>query len=59
MQYFITPVSLIHFRGKDLHVPMAEGNTGKYSRVLKEWLFEIKYGAIEHPWAVVVEERSI
>ena len=59
LQYFITPVSLIQFRGKHLHIPLAEGNTGKYSRVLKEWLFAIKYGPIEHPWAVDVEERSI
>ncbi|KAL8825839.1 MAG: hypothetical protein Q9191_004168 [Dirinaria sp. TL-2023a] len=57
--YFITPVSLIRFRGKDLCIPMAEGNTGKNARILKEWLFAIKYGPIEHPWAVVVDERSI
>lgn len=56
--YYITPVSLIHFRGKDLRIPMAEGNIGKYSRILKEWLFAIKYGPIEHPWAKVVEEKS-
>ena len=35
---------MIHFRGKDLEIPLAEGTTGKYALVLKSWLKNIMYG---------------
>ena len=54
--FFIAPVGLIHFRGKDLEVPMQEGNTGVYTRQVKQWLMEIMYGEEQHEWGVVVDE---
>ena len=50
------PITLIHFRGKDLHIPTADEN---YSTKLKQWLMDIMYGDEQHEWGVVVEERSL
>ena len=56
-QYFIMPISLIHYRGTDLHLPVADDN---YGSRLKQWLVDIMYGNESHEWGVVVEEeRSI
>lgn len=41
LQFFIAPVSYIHFRGKDLEVPLAS----------------IMYGREQHEWGVVVYEE--
>lgn len=54
--FFIAPVSLIHFRGEDLVVPTEEGESGVYTRVVKEWLVNIMYGKETHEWGVVVDE---
>ncbi|KAK5110734.1 hypothetical protein LTR62_005611 [Meristemomyces frigidus] len=55
--FFIASVGLIHFRGKDLVVPTMEGESGIYTRVIKEWLVDIMYGREEHEWGVVVGEE--
>lgn len=57
LQFFIAPVSSIHFRGKDLEIPMSEGVTGKYAAILKTYLTNIMYGREDHEWGVVVNER--
>lgn len=59
MQYFITSVSEIHFRGKDLEIPLSEGGSGKYAALLKMWLRSIMYGKEEHEWGVVVDETPL
>lgn len=56
--FFIAPVGWIHFRGKDLEVPMEEGSTGVYTRQIKQWLMDIMYGNEAHEWGVVVEEEA-
>lgn len=56
LQYFIMPISLIHYRGTDLHIPFADDN---YGSKLKQWLMDIMYGAESHEWGVVVQERSL
>ena len=50
------PISLIHYRGTDLHLPVADDN---YGTKLKHWLMAIMYGDESHEWGVVVEERSL
>ncbi|KAK3109941.1 hypothetical protein LTR53_016285 [Teratosphaeriaceae sp. CCFEE 6253] len=55
--FFIAPVGLIHFRGKDIEVPI-DGESGVYARLLKQWLSNIMYGKQDHEWGVVVEERA-
>ena len=50
------PIALIHFRGKDLHIPVADDN---YGTKIKQWLMDIMYGDEKHEWGVVVEERSL
>lgn len=55
--FFIAPVGLIHFRGKDLEVAM-DGDSGVYARIIKQWLVNIMYGKEQHEWGVVVEERT-
>ena len=59
LQFFIAPVSYIHFRGKDLEIPMSEGVTGKYTAILKKHLANIMYGREEHEWGIVVNERRL
>lgn len=53
--FFIAPVSLIHFRGKDMEVPI-DGDSGVYARVIKQWLTNIMYGKESHEWGIVVDE---
>lgn len=57
LQFFIAPVSSIHFRGKDLEIPMSEVVTGKYTAILKKNLANIMYGREDHEWGVVINER--
>ncbi|PSN68680.1 branched-chain amino acid aminotransferase II [Corynespora cassiicola Philippines] len=57
--WFVAPVGYISFRGKEFAVPMEEGETGKYTSVLKTWLKGIMWGCdgMEgHEWGHVVEE---
>ncbi|KAF2142547.1 uncharacterized protein K452DRAFT_286974 [Aplosporella prunicola CBS 121167] len=54
--FFIAPVGLVHFRGRDLDIPLAKGESGPYARVIKGWLKAIMYGEEQHEWGVVVEE---
>jgi branched-chain amino acid aminotransferase len=35
---------------------MGDGTSGHYAALLKNWLLEIKYGLVEHPWGVICEE---
>lgn len=56
--FFVAPVGLIHFRGKDIYVPM-DGDSGKFAREIKQWLSDIIYGNTEHSWGKVVEEVSM
>ena len=55
--FFIAPVSHIHFRGKDLQLPLEEGETGIYTRIIKQWLVNIMYGNEGHEWGIVVDEE--
>jgi len=54
--FFIAPVGLIHFRGKDLGISMDAGESGVYTRSVRQWLTNIMYGKEEHEWGVVVDE---
>ncbi len=49
-------MSEIHYRGKDIHIPLSEGDSGKYAKMIKTWLKNIMFGVEEHPWGYVVEE---
>ncbi|KAH7123459.1 aminotransferase [Dactylonectria estremocensis] len=53
--YFISAVSQIHHRGKDVDVPMGkDGKGGMVTTKVKDWLSAIMYGESEHEWATVV-----
>ncbi|KAF7958823.1 hypothetical protein EAE96_002355 [Botrytis aclada] len=56
--YFITPVSAISFRDRNIDIPMqnAAGDSGVYAQMIKTWLYDIMYGNVEHEWGVVVDE---
>lgn len=56
--FFIAPISEIHFRGHDLDIPMAAGDSGRYTAVIKTWLRNIMYGKERHEWGFVVEEEE-
>lgn len=55
--FFVAPVGLIEWKGKQLRIPTSEGSTGKYAGILRGWLEDIMYGRGEaHEWGVVVNE---
>ncbi|KAL8682767.1 MAG: hypothetical protein Q9186_001189 [Xanthomendoza sp. 1 TL-2023] len=59
--YFITAVSHIHYRGKDLDIPTSKANGGSggtYAGTFKTWLTDIIYGEERHEWGVIVEENE-
>ncbi|KAF2185413.1 branched-chain amino acid aminotransferase II [Zopfia rhizophila CBS 207.26] len=56
--FFIAPVGHIHFRGKDLDIPIKEGESGAYTKVIKNWLKGIMWGKEQHEWGYVVEEED-
>ena len=58
-QFFICPVSQIHFRGKNLQIPMSNGTTGKYAGMMRSWLEDIMYGREQHEWGVVINEKQL
>jgi branched-chain amino acid aminotransferase len=35
---------------------MLGGSSGHYAALLKQWLKDIMYGNVDHPWGVVVDE---
>ncbi|KAI0811937.1 branched-chain-amino-acid aminotransferase [Xylaria sp. FL0064] len=56
--YFVCPISLIHHRGRDIPIPAGKGGEGAPTTLrLKNWLIDIKYGKVEHPWGMVVPEE--
>lgn len=44
--FFVAPVRLIHFRGRDLEIPLAAGDSGVYARYLKNALGRIMYSTL-------------
>lgn len=50
-------MSLVHHRGKDVQLSMGEGDGGKHTLQLKQWMKDIMYGGEQHPWGVVVQEE--
>ncbi|OCK85387.1 branched-chain amino acid aminotransferase II [Lepidopterella palustris CBS 459.81] len=56
--FFIAPVGLINFRGKELKIPMSEGDAGAYTKVIKNWLKNIMWGKEQHEWGYVIEESE-
>ena len=56
--YFIAPVQEIHFRGKDIELPLARGEGANYAMSIKKWIKDITFGNVQHEWGVVVEDES-
>jgi branched-chain amino acid aminotransferase len=56
-QFFISPVSLIGFEGKDMDISF-KGSlpSGGYAGTIKGWLGDIMFGNEDHEWGVVVEK---
>ena len=57
--FFIAPVSLIQYRGKDIELANRDGESGVYARQIKKWLVDIMYGHESHDWGVVVDEKAL
>ncbi|CBX91792.1 hypothetical protein IAQ61_000010 [Plenodomus lingam] len=58
--WFVAPISQIHFRGKDIDVPMAKGNCGVYADTVRTWLKGIMWGSEgmeSHEWGRVIDEE--
>lgn len=36
---------------------MGEGQGGKYTNIIKQWVKDIMYGGEQHEWGVVVQEE--
>lgn len=59
LQYFVTPVSQIHHRGKDIHIPMGpENQPGEITSTIKNAVGDIMYGRTEHDWGFVIPEKK-
>lgn len=59
LQFFITPVLLIHVRGRDLAMRQIHETTDKrYATIIKGWLKDIMYGVEDHEWGLVVDEED-
>ncbi|KAF9873246.1 hypothetical protein CkaCkLH20_09409 [Colletotrichum karsti] len=57
--FFITPVSKIHFDGKEWDIPVNMTNGGfSVARSIKSLLEGIMYGPRSHEWGILVEEVS-
>jgi branched-chain amino acid aminotransferase len=56
--FFVVAVRDIHFRGKDIELPLAKGHETAYATSIKQWLKDIMYGNVEHEWGVVVDEEA-
>ena len=58
--FFVSPVEEIHFRGKDVILPIEEEDgKEKWESVtfrVKGWLKDIMYGREQNEWGVVIEE---
>ncbi|KAK3957011.1 branched-chain-amino-acid aminotransferase [Pseudoneurospora amorphoporcata] len=55
--FFIAPVSQIHHRGTDVHIPLGENNSGAYTAKIKSWMKDIMYGNEQHEWGLVINEE--
>ena len=54
------PISQIHFRGKDIDIPMARGQVGAYADTVRTWLKGIMWGSDgmeSHQWGHIVDEQ--
>jgi branched-chain amino acid aminotransferase len=54
----VTPVSAINFREQEIDIPMSEGDSGLYAKMIKGWLYDIMYGNVQHEWGVVIDENE-
>lgn len=58
--WFVAPISQIHFRGKDIEVPMVQGDCGAYAEAVRTWLKGIMWGSEgmeSHEWATIINEE--
>jgi len=55
--FFIAPVSQIHHRGTDVHIPLGENDSGAYTAKIKSWMKDIMYGNEQHEWGLVINEE--
>lgn len=52
----VSPIKEIGYNGQDIHIPLQPGKeAGKLTETIADWIAEIQYGVIEHPWSVEVE----
>ncbi|KAJ4400586.1 hypothetical protein N0V85_005727 [Neurospora sp. IMI 360204] len=56
--FFIAPVSQIHHRGTDVHIPLGENDSGVYTAKIKSWMRDIMYGNEQHEWGLVIKEED-
>jgi len=57
--YFVCPVSQIHHRGRDVHIPMGpENQPNEITNKIKTAIGDIMYGRTQHEWGVVIPEEQ-
>ncbi|KAJ6178238.1 hypothetical protein N7519_008699 [Penicillium mononematosum] len=55
--WFITPISQIHHRGRDINIPTGpDGSPAEITGKIKGWLGDMMYGRAEHEWITVILE---
>jgi len=57
----ISPVKLIHYKGKDYKIPLDPQNpkdsAGPLAKKLFKTITDIQYGRVKHPWSLIVPEK--
>ncbi|KAJ5100142.1 hypothetical protein N7532_007143 [Penicillium argentinense] len=58
-KWFITPISQIHHRGKDINIPTGpDGRPAEITGKIKGWLGDMMYGRAQHEWVTEIPEKS-
>jgi len=51
----LSPIKLVHYNGRDLEFPLANGQSGDMCQRLWNEITGIQYGKIEHPWSIKID----
>lgn len=52
----VSPIKEIGWNGKSIHVPLQDGKeAGALTETIAEWIGDIQYGRVDHPWSLVVD----
>lgn len=52
----VSPIKEIGYHGEHINVPLQPGKeTGPLTEQVAQWISEIQYGEVDHPWSLVID----